>query len=767
MSGTILSILESGEASLRIPQISPVEYGIRRIDTSPCQLACPIDTKVKSYLGLIAAGDFDKAVEVVKQDNPFPGVCGRVCIHPCENECERNKIDEPVSICALKKFLADYEFENGRITATSPGIKDRGKVAVVGAGPAGLTAAHDLARLGYAVTVFDSRSEPGGMLLHGIPSFRLPKEIVRFEIQGIEEMGVEIKTNTKIGKDISLETLRDDYKAVLLAVGAQKALKPALPGAHDLKGVLGFADLLDRFQNGKDTATGGSIVFIGGDRTALDSARAALRTGYRYSTVVYSRSRDEMPAHESYIHAAEEEGVKIYYQTIPVRIVGESGRVEGLECVRAERGTGVGLAGRNPVPVKDSNFNIKADTVTSTLNREPDLSLLGSQAGFKSTLLNTLIVDPRTLSTGVDGIFASGDCATGPKTTIEAIAGGRRAARSIDRYLRGMDLPGEAEEKRAPEYEVIVEPGKPQERIAVPRISQTERQTFKEVEQSFSREQAMEEARRCLRCGPCAECNLCVTECNKRLAVLSLPGDSGRALLRIQHDPNWVPKNGHPMEGMLLWGPDKQQPVHMEIANARVEPELCRGCGDCAEICMYAAPKLDDVGNGVFVSNIDKSLCRGCGVCPSICPSSAIRLNYCSDVEIDRLTAETVKDSKVVGFVCNWAHEMAEDVEEIDGFKMIRVLCSARINPAHIINAFKRGARGVIGIGCHQRACHYVALNDTSEKHFEKAKSLLATLGINPQRVRFERMSSEKPGKFREMMGSFCKAIEDMDNGHG
>jgi len=762
MPETIRSILESGEASLRLPQISSVKYFIRRIDTSQCQLACPIDTKVKSYLGLIAAGRFEKALEVVKQDNPFPGVCGRICIHPCENECERNKIDESVSICALKRFLADYEFKNGRIKARLLEKSGNERVAVIGAGPAGLTAAYDLARLGYQVTVYDSRPEPGGMLIHGIPSFRLPKEIVRFEIEGIEEMGVEIKANTTIGKDISLEKLREDFKAVLLAVGAQKALKPALPGAHSLKGVIGLIDFLNRVHSGKRFPAGESIVFIGGDRTALDSARAALRAGYKNSTVVFSRSRDEMPAHSSYIDAAEEEDVKIYYQTLPVRILGKSGKVEGLECIRAELGTPDRLGRRNPIPIEDSNFNIKAGTVTSTVNREPDLSLLGSNAGFKHTLFNTLIVDPNTLATSVDGVFASGDCATGPKTAIEAIAGGRRAARSIDRYLRGEDLPGKSEENRKPEYEIVIEPRTRQERIAAPRLPWTDREHFREVEQAFSSENAMEEARRCLRCGPCAECDLCVTECSKRLAALSLPDDSGQVLLRVQYDPVRFPRNGSGMKGQLFWGRDNSQSVNMEILNARVDPELCRGCGDCAEICMYSAPKLVDMGNGVYISRIDEALCRGCGICPSICPSSAIGLNYCSDLQIKRLTEEAVRECKIVSFICNWAHEMADGVGEIASLKMIQVLCSARINPAHILHAFKCGARGVIGIGCNQRSCHYASLIDTSEKHYEKAKIILAALGIDPVRVRFERLPAEEPGRIRDLIGSYCKTIEDM-----
>jgi coenzyme F420-reducing hydrogenase delta subunit/Pyruvate/2-oxoacid:ferredoxin oxidoreductase delta subunit len=469
-----------------------------------------------------------------------------------------------------------------------------------------------------------------------------------------------------------------------------------------------------------------------------------------------------MPAHESHIDAAEEEGVKIYYQTMPVRIFGKDGAVEALECIHAELGGRDRLGRRNPIPIEDSNFNIKADTVISTVNREPDLSLLGKNFGFRHTIFNTLIVDPNTLATGVDGIFASGDCATGPKTAIEAIAGGRRAARSIDSYLKGEELPGKTEEDSAPEYEIAIEPGIRQRRFTVPRLSGTVRHSFSEVERAFSEEPAIQEARRCLRCGPCAECDLCVTECSKRLAVVSMPDGSGHSLLRVQYDPNLFPRNGNYMEGRLSWGRGRQQPVYMEMVNVRVDPELCRGCGDCAEICMYSAPKMEDMGGGVYISRIDEALCRGCGICPSICMSSAIRLNYCSDSQIKRLTAEILRDGKIVGFVCNWAHEMAGDVGEIDGLKVIRVLCSARISLAHIFHAFKCGARGVIGIGCSQRSCHYAALNDTMEKHYEKAKRILAALGVDQGRVRFERLPAEKPGNLDEIIGSFRKTIEEM-----
>jgi len=639
MADTIRPILESGEVSLRIPQISSLTYTIRGIKTSPCQLACPIDTKVKSYLGLIAAGEFDRAVAVVKRDNPFPGICGRVCIHPCENECERVKIDQPLAICSLKRFLADHEFNNSRITAGPVLEKKKEKVAIVGAGPAGLTAANDLARLGYQVTVFEALPESGGLLLHGIPAFRLPKEIVRFETAGIKELGVRIKTKVRIGQDIPLKKLKKDYHAVLLSIGAHKSLLPGIPGARNLKGMVDLIAFVKKINKGRKIKTGESFVVIGGDRVALDTARAALRAGYDQSTVIFSRSRNEMPAQDAYIDDALEEGVKIYYRTQPVQVLGEKGKVVGLECVKTEMDRPDRLGRRIPIPIEDSNFNIKTDTVTSSMNREPDMEGLGSKKAIKTSLLNTLIVNPDTLYTGQKGLFAAGDCVTGPKTTIEAIAAGRRAARSIDRYIKGETLQGESDVEKVVEYEVVLDQRDREERQDISRLPLSERHTFKEVELGFNQKRAMEEAKRCLRCGPCNECNLCVTECIKRLAVLTAPGDKEGTLVRIQHNPAWLSMNGHPLQGRLLGAHDQEQPVVMEVLNARIDPELCRGCGDCVNICMYGAPDLQDMGNGVHISKIDKVLCRGCGVCPSICPSSAIRLNYFSDAQINRLSA--------------------------------------------------------------------------------------------------------------------------------
>ena len=758
MSEKIHSILENGEVQLRIPQAVPENYSLKRIEKSPCQLACPIDTKVKSYLGLIAAGEFEKAVEVVKRDNPFPGICGRICIHPCENECERNNVDEPLSICSLKRFLADYEYKNGRVKVGKNQRKKNKKIAIVGSGPSGLTSANDLARLGYDVTVFEASEEPGGMLIHGVPSFLLPKDIVRFEIEGIKECGVEIKTNTKIGKDISIDKLKKDYDAVLFAIGAHKALNPAIPGANKFEGVIDFLTTIKKINLGEKIEAGESIVIIGGDRPSIDFARSVKRMGFDQVAIIYQRSRTEMPVQGSHIQTAEEEGVKIYFQTRPVEILGENGKVTGIECIKTEPMQDL-LRRKRTIPIEGSNFIIKADKLSTTINREPDLSSLQDKHDFKLSVLNTFSVEPQSLLTNIDGIFAAGDCATGPKTTIEAIASGRKAAKSIDCYLRGVPVENEIEERTPVEYEVEIEHKGHKEQIKMPKLALNLRGTQAEVELGFSEQQAMEEAKRCLKCGPCMECDICNPDCNKRFAVLYSQGEPTGSLLRIQHDS--FPTNGHLLNGQLLWDRKKENAIEVESLIATVDSELCRGCGDCVEVCLYDAPKLADHGNGVYISKIDEALCRGCGVCPSICPSSAIRINYFSNKQLNLWSTKTLAEKKIVSFICNWSYEMANDIEQIAELNMSRVLCSARINPTHIVKAFEQGAKGVLGIGCYERACHYDAVNETTE-HYKIAKNIIQTLGLDPQRIKFERLSPDQPDKINKVVRSFCKTIEDL-----
>ena len=465
-----------------------------------------------------------------------------------------------------------------------------------------------------------------------------------------------------------------------------------------------------------------------------------------------------MPVHESHVQTAEEEGVKIYFQTRPVEILGENGKVTGIECIKTEAMQDL-MRRKRIIPIDGSDFIIKADKITTTINREPDLSPLEDNHGFKLSVLNSFAVEPHSLLTNIEGVFAAGDCATGPKTTIEAIASGRKAANSIDCYLRGVPVEKEIDERTPVEYEVEIEHQGHKDQVKVPKLALNLRNTQAEVELGFSEQQAMEEAKRCLKCGPCMECDICNPDCNKRLAVLYPKGETTGSLLRIQHDS--FPTNGHLLNGQLLWDRKKENPIEVESLIAKVDSELCRGCGDCVEVCLYDAPALLNYGNGVYISKIDELLCRGCGVCPSVCPSSAIRINYFSDNQLNQWTTKTLAEKKIVAFICNWSYEMAKDIEEIDDLNMIRVLCSARINPTHIVKAFEQGAKGVLGIGCYEKACHYDAVEETTE-HYKIAKNIIQTLGLDPHRIKFERLSPDQPDKIDKVVRSFCKTIEDL-----
>ncbi|MBI4722327.1 MAG: FAD-dependent oxidoreductase [Candidatus Stahlbacteria bacterium] len=628
MTDVINSIFERGETDIQFPQIT---YTIKEIGTSGCKFACPIDTDVKAYLGLIVQGKFEKALEVIKKDNPLPGICGRVCIHPCESECSRNKFDQPLSICSLKRFLSDNEFKMGRKKQTPIKITKKERVAIVGSGPAGLAAANDLIRLGYGVTIFESLPVLGGMLAVGIPSFRLLKDIVQFEIESIKELGVEIKTNTRVGKDITLDELKKEYQAILLAIGAQKGLKSGIIGEDKLEGIIDFVSFLKKVnlgepvKSGKVVSTTGSVVVIGGTICGLDSARVAKRLGFNNVVVIYSMSENEMPVPLSQINEAEKEGVKIHYLTLPIKILrgeslGKNGKVVGVECMRTELGEPDAVGRRLPVPIENSNFIIKADTVITAVNREPDLS---SFAGIETSILNTFVVDPNTLSTSLASLFAAGDCVTGPKTVIEAIAAGHKVARSIDRYLRGEELKKEEPIRIKREWEIVIEPTEKKPRNLMPILSLDKRigstsNSFAEVEVGFDEAIAVEEAKRCLLCGPCSECLECIKECDKKLVSLMYKDNS--ILLRVPSGKLFPMSS---MEAEVLGEKVTIEPIFCEV-----DEKLCRGCGKCEHICEYGACKV----NELQVAKVDIFVCKGCGICAAVCPSGAMKqLHFTND----------------------------------------------------------------------------------------------------------------------------------------
>ena len=469
---------------------------------SPCEHACPLGIDIPGYIELITQERFEEALALIEEKNPFPAICGRVCHHPCEAKCRRGEIDEPVAINALKRFLSDYVPKKKKITSP-PLVKREEKIAVIGSGPAGLTAAYYLARWGYGVTIFEALPWAGGMLRVGIPDYRLPKKILEEEIlTTVKNLGVELRTNICVGEDILFEEIfSSGYKAVFIATGAHKSRKLGISG-EELEGVFSGLGFLRGVNTGKGFKLGNKTVVIGGGNAAVDAARSALRLGVKEVIVLYRRSREEMPAIESEVEAVEKEGIKINYLAAPVRILSKNGQICGLECIRMRLGEYDKSGRRRPLPIEGSQFMIEADSVISAVGQSADLSFLPP-----SLIVNNggyLSVDPHTLAAKERGIFAGGDVITGPATVVEAIASGRRAAISISRYLRGKSLQRipivQKKELLETEGEPIAEPTE-KPRLAMPVLSLEERvKSFQEIEQGFSQGMAIEEAKRCLKC---------------------------------------------------------------------------------------------------------------------------------------------------------------------------------------------------------------------------------------------------------------------------
>jgi len=483
--------------------------GAEKQDTSPCKVECPAHINVQGYVNLAAKGKFREALELIKQSSPFPSICGRVCHHPCEAACNRDQIDAPVATQAIERYIADLDLRADR--RYMPKIKDRkeDKVAIVGSGPAGLTCAYYLAQEGYQVTVFEKAPVLGGMLTMGIPSYRLPRAIVEAEIQLIRDMGVTMKTGVEIGKDKTIAQLRQEgFRAFFIAIGAQECIRLGIEG-EDLEGVYSGLDYLRRVNLGEPAALGKKVAVIGGGNVAVDAVRSARRLGAEDAFILYRRSLEEMPSRAEEIMECQEEGIPIHTLTQPVRLIGANGRVKAIECVRTRLTEPDESGRRSPEPIPGSEFTIEVDAVIAALGQETDWSCLTPECACTLTDWGTMNVDPLTLQSDDPDIFAGGDAVRGPQTVIEAIADGRQAAISIDRYLRGLDL----RLGRDLAWKAITEPQKeeydPAARALMPRLEPQERvRNFDEVRKGFTAEMAIQEARRCISCGAC-----CVQAC--------------------------------------------------------------------------------------------------------------------------------------------------------------------------------------------------------------------------------------------------------------
>lgn len=497
----------------RYPQAIPNAFAIDKLGVSPCKDSCPAGIHVQGYVALIAQKKFKEALQLIRKNNPLPAICGRVCTHPCEDACTRKKEDDAIAIMSLKRFVSDWEYT--REEAETPIIEEKleEKIAVVGAGPAGLSAAYYLALAGYQVTIFEAQPKPGGMMLWGIPDYRLPRRTLERDIEFIEGVGVKIKNNTPIGPDLTLDDLfNQGFKAIFLGVGARQSMKLGIEG-EDQKGVVHGVDYLREINGGNDLPLGERVAVIGGGNVAIDVVRTAIRKGSREAFIIYRRSREEMPALEEEIIEAEEEGVEIHYLVAPKRILGEDGKVTGIECQRMKLGEPDQSGRRRPVPIDGSEFILEVDSVVPAIGQSIDLSFLPGDKDWGISKRGTIEVDNITRAAKIPGIFAGGDMVTGPATVVEAIGAGREAAISISRYLKGNDL-HEGRENKLPVAEPQIEGVENKPRHNPAKISVAERiKDFREVQQGFTEEEAVEEAGRCLDCGICSECLQCVDAC--------------------------------------------------------------------------------------------------------------------------------------------------------------------------------------------------------------------------------------------------------------
>lgn len=479
---------------------------------SPCQHTCPVGINVPKYVAHIAADEYLESVETIRERNPFPAICGRICHHPCETRCRRGELDDPVAIRSLKRFAADWYFDHaGELPDPEPFPQTQGqKVAVVGAGPTGLSCAYFLAQMGYPATVFEALPVGGGMLSVAIPQFRLPKEVIQSEIDYIAKRGVEIRYNTPINANFTVEDLRKDgFEAVFIAAGAQKSQRIGIPG--ELEDVDNFhygLRFLRDVKVGRQVNIGRHVAVIGGGNVALDSARTALRLGAEEVSLYYRRSRDEMPVTEVEYDEAVAEGIRFHFLVSPTRIENDNWRATGLQCIRMALGEPDASGRRRPVPISGSEFYVEADTIIAAVGQAPDLSFLPPDSALERTRWETLVVDSNRLSTNIPGVFAGGDFVTGPGMIIEAIAAGRRSAIAIDKYLRNdvsrvemYDLKQKRNGETAEQEPEVAESWEIQLRAPMPKLpAQKSKHNFEEIERGFSEDVAKQEAKRCLRC---------------------------------------------------------------------------------------------------------------------------------------------------------------------------------------------------------------------------------------------------------------------------
>ena len=570
---------------------------------APCQLNCPAHTDCQGYVGLIANGEYESALKLIKNKIPLPASIGRVCPHPCEKACRRKNVEEPINIAQLKAFAADMDLKADSYTpdvAASTGKK----VAIIGGGPAGLTAAYYLAIMGHSVTVYDMMEKMGGMLRYGIPQYRLPKDVLDREIAIIEKTGVKLVNNVKLGKDFTIKSLKAENDAVIVAVGAWKSSSMRTPG-EDLEGVYGGIDFLSGVIKGNAPEIGEKVVICGGGNTAMDACRTAVRLGAKEVYVVYRRTRNEMPADKLEIDEAEEEGVIYKFLTNPLSFNGENGKVKSITLQIMELGEPDASGRRRPVPVEGKTEEIEVDSVILAIGQK---LVQGDVAELKLNDRGNIEADPDFFTTDLEGVFAIGDATNrGASIAIEAIGEADRCAKAVDAYLNGMPLDTRVPYISKRDESTIDYSDRQKESRITPKVlpADVRNKNFDEVSLGFTEEEAQAEAQRCLECG-CREYYKC-----KLLSVAQL------------YDIN--PER---FKGEMPQKYNRDANAFIERNNAK-----CILCGLCVRSCREVMDlhSIGLLGRGfktdvspAFALPLDQTNCTNCGLCVELCPTGAL-----------------------------------------------------------------------------------------------------------------------------------------------